>query len=108
MSCYVLLFLLDIKVENIQKYLLNARLAGDYLYGKLLFARLGVAGDVFDGVLFCAVLFSHEISWMRYWSQLLRIFLPTFFFNKTCTSFHLFTCFFFCFFFVSEGNLIKR
>ena len=27
--------------------------------------HLAVAGDVFDGVLFCAVLFSHEMSWMR-------------------------------------------
>ena len=27
--------------------------------------HLTVAGDVFDGVLFCAVLFSHEMSWMR-------------------------------------------
>ena len=40
-----------------------------------------VAGDVFDGVLFCAVLFSHEMSWMRpgtELSQFMRIFLPTF------------------------------
>ena len=34
----------------------NVRLAGDHLCGKLLF-NLAVAGDVFDGVLFCAVLF---------------------------------------------------
>ena len=27
--------------------------------------HLDVAGDVFDGVLFCAVLFSHEMSWIR-------------------------------------------
>ena len=43
---------------------------------------LVVAGDVFDGVLFCAVLFSHEVSWMRSGielSQFLRIFLPTLF-----------------------------
>ena len=43
--------------------------------------HLAVAGDVFDGVLFCAVLFSHEMSWMRSrteLSQFLRIFLPTF------------------------------
>ena len=41
--------------------MLNVRLAGDYLYGKLLFTWLGlvlgVRCDVFDGVLFCAVLF---------------------------------------------------
>ena len=42
--------------------------------------HLAVAGDVFNGVLFCAVLFSHEMSWMRSGtelSQFLRIFLPT-------------------------------
>ena len=27
--------------------------------------HLAVAGDVYDGVLFCAVLFPHEMSWMR-------------------------------------------
>ena len=27
--------------------------------------HLAVAGDVFDGVLFCAVVFSHEMSWIR-------------------------------------------
>ena len=40
--------------------------------------RLAVAGDVFDGVLFYAVLF--PMSWMRSGtelSQFLRIFLPT-------------------------------
>ena len=39
-----------------------------------------VAGDVFDDVLFCAVLFSHEMSGMRSGtelSQFLRIYLPT-------------------------------
>ena len=43
--------------------------------------HLADAGDVFDGVLFCAVLFSHEMSWMRSGielSQFLRIFLPTY------------------------------
>ena len=43
--------------------------------------HLAVAGDVFDGVLFCAVLFPHEIFWMRpgtELSQILRIFLPAF------------------------------
>ena len=42
--------------------------------------HLDVAVDVFDGVLFCAVLYSHEMSWMRSGtelSQFLRIFLPT-------------------------------
>ena len=46
-------------------------------------AHLAVAGDVVDGVLFCAVifLFSHKMSWMisgTEQSQFLRIFLPTF------------------------------
>ena len=38
--------------------------------------HLAVAGDVFDGVLFCAVLFSQEMSWIRSGtelSQFLRI-----------------------------------
>ena len=42
--------------------------------------HLAVAGDVFDGVLFCAVFF-HEMSWTRSGIELsvfLRIFLPTF------------------------------
>ena len=42
--------------------------------------NLAVAGDIFDGVLFCAVFFSHEMSLMRSWtevSQFLRLFLPT-------------------------------
>ena len=34
----------------------NVRLAGDYQYEKPV--HLAVAGDVFDDVLFCAVLFS--------------------------------------------------
>ena len=45
--------------------------------------HLAVAGDVFDGVLFCAVLFPHEISWMRSGTksiQFMRI-LPTLLFN---------------------------
>ena len=44
---------------------------------------LTIVGDVFNGVLFCAVLFSHEMSKMRSGtelSQFLRIFLPTFVF----------------------------
>ena len=32
--------------------------------------HLAVAGDVFDGVIFCAVLFSHEMSWMRSGNEL--------------------------------------
>ena len=43
--------------------------------------HLVVACDVFDGALLCAVLFFHEMPWMRSGtelSQFLRIFLPTF------------------------------
>ena len=43
--------------------------------------HLAVTGDIFDGVLFCAALFSHEMSWVRSGtelSQFLKIFLPTF------------------------------
>ena len=43
--------------------------------------HLAIAGGVFDGVLFCAVLFSNEMSCMRSGielSQPLRIFLSRF------------------------------
>ena len=43
--------------------------------------HLAVAGNVFGGVLFCSVLFPHEMSWMRSGTELcqfLRIFQPTF------------------------------
>ena len=42
--------------------------------------HLAVAGDVFDNVLFCAVLFPYEMSWLRSkteWNQFLRTFIPT-------------------------------
>ena len=42
--------------------------------------HLAVAGDVIDGVLFCAVPFPTKMSWMKSGielSQFLRIFLPT-------------------------------
>ena len=48
------------------------------MYGKSL--HMGVAVDVFDGVLFYAVFFADEMSWMRFgteFSQFLRLFLPT-------------------------------
>ena len=53
---YVLLFLLDIKIENRKKIMFNVMLPCDHLYGKMA-VHLVVAGDVFDGVLFCVVLF---------------------------------------------------
>ena len=43
-------FLLDIKIENRLKRMSYVRPAVDHLY------RKAVAGDIFDGVLFCAVL----------------------------------------------------
>ena len=42
MSGYILLFLLDIKIENRYKQMFNVRLAGDYLIGKLLFTWLSL------------------------------------------------------------------
>ena len=32
--------------------------------------RLAVASDVFDGNLFCAILFHHQLSWMRFGTAL--------------------------------------
>ena len=62
--------------------------SAEYCSKLLCFMMLAIIGlcqafadDVFDGVLFCAVLFSYEMSWMRSgieMSQFLRIFLPTF------------------------------
>ena len=50
----------------------NVRLAGDHLYRKWLFTWL--AGDIFDGVLFCAVLFPARclgwnlgLNWVSSW-----------------------------------------
>ena len=43
--------------------------------------HLAIAGDICDGVLFCVVLYSHDMSWVRSrteLSQFLRFFLPTF------------------------------
>ena len=54
------------------------RLAGDHLYKKLLFPWLSLVMSLMAS--FCAVLFSHEMSWMRsgtYLSQFLRDFLLT-------------------------------
>ena len=49
---------------------------------------LAVAGDVSDGVFFCAVLFPHNMSWISSGtelSQFLRIFLPTLFRALICS-----------------------
>ena len=51
--------------------------------------HMAVAGDVFDGVLFCAVLFP-EMSWMRSGielSQSLKIFLPTFKYSEKISNY---------------------
>ena len=42
--------------------MLNIRLAGDHLYGKLLFTWLSLVMSMM--VSFCAVLFPHEVSWI--------------------------------------------
>ena len=58
--------------------MLNVTLAGDHLYGKLLFTWLSLVMSMM--VSFYAVLFSHEMSSMRSGtklSQFLRVFLPT-------------------------------
>ena len=50
-----------------------------------------VDGDVFDGVLFCAILFPPEMSWMRSGTELrqfLGIFLPTQSFNPLIIPVH--------------------
>ena len=57
--------------------MLNVRVVGDLLEVKWLFTWLSLNSDVFGGVLFCAVLFPHEMSRMRSgteMSQFLRIF----------------------------------
>ena len=49
------------------------------LYGEMA-VYLVAAGDVFDSISFCAVLFSHEMSRIRSGaelSQFLRFFLPS-------------------------------
>ena len=43
--------------------MLDVRLAGDHLYGKLLLTWLSPVMSLM--VSFCAVLFSQEMSWMR-------------------------------------------
>ena len=58
--------------------MLNVRVAGDHLYGKLQFTWLSLVVSII--VSFCAVLFSHGMSKMGSWTWLgpiLRGFLPT-------------------------------
>ena len=69
---YLLLFLLNIKIGK--------KWCSMWPPVWEMAVQLAVAGDVFDGVLFCAVLLSHEMSWMRSWNELnqfLRISIPT-------------------------------
>ena len=47
----------------------NVRLAGDHLYGKMLFTWLSLVMSLMRS--FCAVFFfSHEMSWMRSLTEL--------------------------------------
>ena len=48
--------------------MLNVRLAGDHLYGKIA-VHLAVASDVFDGAFLCCPV-SHEMSWIRSGTEL--------------------------------------
>ena len=57
---------------------LVTRIASEHLYVKLLFTWLSLQVSMI--VSFCAVPFSHEMSWIRsltYLSQFLRVTLPT-------------------------------
>ena len=49
--------------------------------------HLAVTGDVFDGVLFCAVLFPQEISWMRSGTESVPENFPTHIYMSWCTIF---------------------
>ena len=58
--------------------MLNVKLAGDHLYGKLLFIWLSLVVSMMVSFFYCP--FPHEMSCMRSWtslSQFLRVFLPT-------------------------------
>ena len=62
--------------------MLNVRLAGDHQYWKLLITWLSL---VMSLVVYFMLSFSHEMSWMRSGtelSQFLKVFLPTFLFEK--------------------------
>ena len=59
--CYLWLFTLYLNIKIGKR--LNVRLAGDYLYGKLLFTWLSLVMSMMVSFLFCP--FSHEVSWMR-------------------------------------------
>ena len=72
----VLLVRYKTKIENRWEWLFDIGLACGHL--SEIAVRLAVAGNVFECVLCCAVLFYHKRSWMRSWtelSQFLRIFL---------------------------------
>ena len=75
---FVLLFLLDIEIENRFKSTFSVRLAGDHLYGKWLFTWLSLVLSLMVSYLCCPL--SHELSWMKSGtelSQFLKIFIPT-------------------------------
>ena len=75
---YVLVFVLDIKIDNRYKYMFSVRLAGDHLYGKWLFTWRSL---VMSLVVSCFVLyFFPQMSLMgsgTELSQYLKNFLPT-------------------------------
>ena len=76
---YVLLFLLDRKMENRLKSMFNVGLAGDRLYGKRLFTWLSMVMSLM--LSYFVLSFCHEMAWMRSGielSQFLRTFPPTF------------------------------
>ena len=51
--CYLLLFLLYINIKIGKKLMLNVRLAGDHLYGKLLFTWLSLVMSLMDSEFMC-------------------------------------------------------
>ena len=61
-KCCALLFMVILviyKCKNRYKYLLNVRLAGDHLYGKLLFTWLSLV--MYDGVFFLLSFFPRDV-----------------------------------------------
>ena len=57
--CYLWLFTLYINIKIGKKKLLNVRLTGDHLFGKLLFTWLSLVMSMM--VSFCAVLFPRDV-----------------------------------------------
>ena len=64
--CYLWLFSLYINIKVGKNSFFYVRLAGDHLYAKLLLTWLSLVVSMM--LSFCAVLFSHEMSWMSSWT----------------------------------------